>query len=148
MSRPFVHLHRVTFEETNLVGNVYFAHYVRWQGHCREHFLLQEAPGVVALVAKQRLALVTVSCSMNYLSECFAGDEVTIQMHLEQAGSYRISMTFTFLRGDLPVATGAQEVACMNRDPETGTLSVAGPPEELALALGRYGNLEGMQPWS
>ena len=28
-----------TFDETNLVGNVYFAHYLHWQGHCRESFL-------------------------------------------------------------------------------------------------------------
>jgi enediyne biosynthesis thioesterase len=25
----------VGFEETNVVGNVYYAHHVRWQGRCR-----------------------------------------------------------------------------------------------------------------
>ncbi len=31
--------HTVGFEETNLVGNVYYVNYLRWQGRCRETFL-------------------------------------------------------------------------------------------------------------
>ena len=30
--RAFRYEHVVTFDETNLVGNVYFAHYLHWQG--------------------------------------------------------------------------------------------------------------------
>ena len=40
--------HRVGFEETNFVGNVYYVNYLRWQGHCRERFLVEEAPAVLA----------------------------------------------------------------------------------------------------
>ncbi|HEY7592198.1 MAG TPA: acyl-CoA thioesterase, partial [Actinophytocola sp.] len=39
--------HRVGFEETNFVGNVYYTNYLRWQGHCRERFLTEEAPDVL-----------------------------------------------------------------------------------------------------
>ena len=60
--------HVVTFEETNLVGNVYFVNHVRWQGHCRELFLRQRAPGVLAQLA-EGLALVTTSCSCQYFAE-------------------------------------------------------------------------------
>lgn len=48
--------HLVTFDETNLVGNVYFAHYLRWQGHCRERFLADHAPGVLAAFSRQTVA--------------------------------------------------------------------------------------------
>jgi hypothetical protein len=65
--------HLVTLEETNLVGNVYFTHYLRWQGHCRELFLAQHAPGVLRALADD-LALVTVSCRCDFFTELFALD--------------------------------------------------------------------------
>ena len=40
--------HRVGFEETNFVGNVYYVNYLRWQGHCRERFLQEMCPEVLA----------------------------------------------------------------------------------------------------
>ena len=40
--------HRVGFEETNFVGNVYYVNYLRWQGHCRERFLKDMCPDVLA----------------------------------------------------------------------------------------------------
>lgn len=140
VSAPFVYRHTVLFEETNLVGNVYFAHYVRWQGHCRELFLHAEAPAVLAAVASGEMALVTVSCGMRYLVECYAGDTVEVRMRLAAVGSYRIGMTFDFVRGDRTLATGEQEVACMLRDP-AGRLSATAPPAVLLDALARYDRL-------
>ena len=32
MEQYYEHRHVVSFEETNLVGNVYYVNYVRWQG--------------------------------------------------------------------------------------------------------------------
>ena len=40
MDKYFEYLHTVGFEETNLVGNVYYVNYLRWQGRCRELFLV------------------------------------------------------------------------------------------------------------
>ena len=42
--RAFEYRHVVGFEETNLVGNVYYANHVRWQGRVRELFLRGRAP--------------------------------------------------------------------------------------------------------
>ena len=33
--RAYEYRHVVGFEETNLIGNVYYANHVRWQGRCR-----------------------------------------------------------------------------------------------------------------
>ena len=54
--------HVVTFEETNLVGNVYYANHIRWQGICREMFIRQHAPSVIQDL-NSGLLLVTVRCS-------------------------------------------------------------------------------------
>ena len=39
MDKYYEYPHMVGFEETNLVGNVYYVNYLRWQGRCREMFL-------------------------------------------------------------------------------------------------------------
>ena len=48
MANYYEYRHIVGFEETNLVGNVYYVNYLRWQGRCREMFLSERAPDVLA----------------------------------------------------------------------------------------------------
>lgn len=136
MSRPYAYRHRVPFEETNLVGNVYFVHYARWQGHCREAFLLEHAPDLVLDLSSGRLALVTVSCSIDYYAECFAGDTVELQMRLAATGGNRVEMAFDYVRDKQTVAGGRQVVACMQRDGER--LDPVPVPEQLLTALQRF----------
>ena len=38
LMRSYEYRHVVAFEETNLVGNVYYVNHLRWQGRCREMF--------------------------------------------------------------------------------------------------------------
>ena len=73
--------HRVSFEDTNLVGNVYFARYVSWQGRCRELFLLERAPEVLPELDRS-LRLVTIRVACDYFAELRALDEVEISMVL------------------------------------------------------------------
>lgn len=134
----YCYRHTVHFEETNLVGNVYFVNYARWQGHCREQFLLDHAPSVVRDLQKGSLALVTVSMSVDYLGETFAGDEVEVEMCQGPSTSRsRIHMDFRYLRSGELVATGQQAIACMERG-DDGALRPVAPPSELLNALGRY----------
>lgn len=136
MRSHYVHRHIVTLDETNLVGNVYFAHFVRWQGHCREHFLADHAPGVLRELAEGSLAMVTVSCRMDYFVECFALDEIQVTMGLSGTGGNRVTMDFEFLRNGVLVARGGQTVACLRRTAE-GAEPVE-LPGELAAALAAY----------
>lgn len=137
MSAPcYVHRHRVTFDETNVVGNVYFAQYLHWQGHCREMFLAEHAPGVVADLQAGRLALVTVSCSADFYAELFAMDVVEVHMSLRSSSGNRVEMSFDYLRDSALVARGHQGVACMER---SATAMVPIPvPVELDDALRAY----------
>jgi enediyne biosynthesis thioesterase len=134
--RTYRHRHRVTFDETNLVGNVYFARYLHWQGHCRELFLADHAPGALAALNSGELALVTVSCTMNFYDECFAFDVIEVTMRLGGRSGNRITMDFDFARNGTTIATGTQTVACMRR--LNGRMEPVHPPADLSDALDSY----------
>ena len=97
MAKAYEYHHIIGFEETNLVGNVYYANYILWQGRCREMFLYDHAPDVIQELS-QGLALVTVNVSCQYLSELFAFDRVIIQMRLKNIKQNRITMGFEYWR--------------------------------------------------
>lgn len=121
MTRAYEYRHVVGFEETNLVGNVYYANHVRWQGKCRELFLRDHAPTVLDELA-DGLALVTTHVSCEYLAEVRAFDEIVIRMRLGLLRQNRVTMMFDYWRlrgGDEElIARGEQQVACMRREGE------------------------------
>lgn len=119
MAKTFDYRHIVPLEETNVVGNVYFTNYLRWQGHARERFLMDHAPGVLSAL-RADLALVTVSCHCDYFHELYAADTVEVRMSLGGAEGSRVTMLFDYFRLGEPlpqlVAKGSQTIACMRRD--------------------------------
>lgn len=131
--RAYHYRHAVTLDETSIAGNVYFAHYLNWQGHCREQFLADHAPGVLKALQAGELLLVTVSCSMDYYAECFAFDTIDVEMTLHGTSGNRIVIDFCFSRGGRQVARGEQTVACMRRT--DGGVRPTTVPDELADAL-------------
>ena len=124
--------HVVGFEETNLVGNVYYVNHLRWQGRCREMFLKEYAPSVLEELGRG-LALVTVHCSCDYLEELTAFDDITIRMTLCAMSQSRLSMNFEYWRGDTLVARGEQQVACMHKS--NGVMTASQWPTELREVL-------------
>ncbi|HEU0076260.1 MAG TPA: acyl-CoA thioesterase [Longimicrobiaceae bacterium] len=135
----YEYLHVVGFEETNLVGNVYYANHVRWQGRVREMFLRERAPEVLDALA-DGLALVTTRVSCEYFAELAAFDEVAIRMRLGAVAQNRVAMRFEYWRrraeGEVLAARGEQEVACMRR--EGGALAPAPVPAALREALAPF----------
>jgi enediyne biosynthesis thioesterase len=137
--KAYEYHHIVGFEETNLVGNVYYANYILWQGRCREMFLKDKAPSIINDLS-QGLALVTVRVSCDYFSELFAFDQVIIRMGLGEIKQNRITMVFEYWRatdrGEELVAKGEQMAACMRRE---GEKTVSTPiPNPLMVALNQY----------
>lgn len=119
--RSYEYRHVTGFEESNLVGNVYFTNHLRWQGRCRELFIREHAPELLKELA-HGLCLVTTSCSCEYLAELSSFDEVIVRMRLGRLTQNRISLFFDYLRrvGDREelVARGEQRIACMRREGE------------------------------
>ncbi len=136
-ARPaFVYRHIVSFEETNVVGNVYFTRHVSWQGRCREMFLKQNAPGILQEIARD-LRLVTLRVTCDYFEELNAFDEIEMQMRLAHLRQHRIGLDFSVVKsspaGNVCAARGFQEIACM-RATATGLLPID-PPSALVEAL-------------
>ncbi len=133
--RAYEYRHVVGFEETNLIGNVYYANHVRWQGRCREMFLRDRAPEVIEAL-KYGLVLVTTRVSCEFMAELFAFDEIVLRMRLGELAQNRITMNFEYWRGEELVARGEQQVACMQRE---GKQVVPVPvPTQLREALREY----------
>lgn len=139
-SRFYEYRHTVGFQETNLVGNVYFTNHFSWQGRCREMFLRENAPDVIEGLSRE-LALVTVSCSCEYFAELNAFDEIIVRMRLAEMVQNRVRMAFEYFRRRTDgteelVARGEQQVAAMRRD---GERMVPTPlPQSLRAALAAY----------
>jgi enediyne core biosynthesis thioesterase len=139
MPPRYLYRHRISFEETNLIGNVYFARFVSWQGRCRELFLFDYAPGMRGQLDGS-LRLVTLNVACDFFGELHALDEVEIRMSLAHLRQHRIGLAFDYVLlrpGDETlVARGTQEVACMQQT-EKG-LFPAAVPQELAAALDKF----------
>src|ERR1035441_4101816 len=95
--RFYEYRHIGSFQETNLVGNVYFTNHLVWQGRCREMFLRDHAPDVIGQLSGG-LALATVSCSCEYFAELMAFDEVIVRMRLAELVQNRMRMAFEYWR--------------------------------------------------
>jgi len=131
--------HVVGFEETNLVGNVYYTNHLGWQGRCRELFLKEHAPEIIPQLSNG-LSLATVRCSCENFAEFNAFDEILVRMSLAALVQNRISLQFDYYRTrgkhEELIARGEQEVACMKRD---GARLIAAPvPASLKEALAAY----------
>jgi enediyne biosynthesis thioesterase len=136
----FVWAHTVTFGETNVMGNVYFARHFEWQGDCREMFLKTYCPGIVEEFARD-LRLVTLNAHAEFFGELFAFDEIELRMRLGFVQQHRIGLRFDTMKkqsgGWSLAASGAQDVACMRL--RGGLLEPTAIPDGLFRALIPYG---------
>ncbi|MDQ1739880.1 MAG: enediyne core biosynthesis thioesterase [Pseudonocardiales bacterium] len=139
MEQYYEYRHLVGFEETNLVGNVYYVNYLRWQGRCREMFLRDRATAVLEDLQND-LKLFTLRCECEFMVEITAFDELSIRMRLEDLTQTQIGFAFDYvrLRDDVEVlvARGRQRIACM-RGPNTDTKPTR-VPEALRAALAPF----------
>lgn len=130
--KSYEYHHVVGFEETNLVGNVYYVNHLRWQGRCREFFLRDHAPGVLEEL-KNGLRLVTVRCSCEYFEELEPFDQVLLRMTLDTLKPSGVVLGFAYFKVDRGqerrVARGEQEIACLRGE------TLVALPAELHQAL-------------
>lgn len=107
-----------TFEETNVVGNIYFANYALWQGKCREMFLYEYCRDILRDI-NNGLALITTDLSLQFISQLFAFDQVVVRMTLGAHSQSRLMMEFEYFRevdGQLTlVCRGHQATVAMRK---------------------------------
>ena len=131
--------HTVGFEETNLVGNVYYVNYLRWQGRCREMFLKEKASSVLKDL-QDDLKLFTLKVECEFFAEITLFDDLSVRMRLEELTQTQIQFSFDYVKvtggQEVLVAKGRQRIACM-RGPNTDTVP-SRVPEDLRKALAPY----------
>ncbi|MGX0966083.1 enediyne biosynthesis thioesterase [Bradyrhizobium japonicum] len=114
--QAFIYSHVISFEETNVVGNVYFTRHVAWQGRCREMFLRERAPAILEELARD-LRLVTLRVSCDYFQELNAFDMIELRMSLAHLRQNKIGLDFDYLKvaasERVVAARGFQEIGCM-----------------------------------
>lgn len=130
--KSYEYRHVVGFEETNLVGNVYYVNHLRWQGRCREFFLRDHAPGILEEL-KNGLKLVTVRCSCEYFEELEPFDQIVLRMTLDTLKPSGVVLGFSYFKivggTERRVARGEQEIACLRGE------TLVALPAELHQAL-------------
>jgi 4-hydroxybenzoyl-CoA thioesterase len=100
VSAPFVHVHRVRFDEIDAAGIAYFAHFFTW---CHDAMAAMLAPldgGYPALVAVRRLGLPAVHVEADFASPLRFGDEVRVAVEVERIGTSSCSLRFDLARAD------------------------------------------------
>ncbi|TCP24478.1 enediyne biosynthesis thioesterase [Scopulibacillus darangshiensis] len=138
--KAFEYEHIVGFEETNVVGNVYYANYIKWQGRCREIFLQQYVPNILKEI-DNGLSLVTMNVSCDFFKELFAFDKVLIKMYLKEYVQNRVTMEFEYWKVadnhfEELIAKGNQQIASMRKTEER--LEPEPLPEPFINALSEY----------
>ena len=132
--------HIVTFEETNVVGNVYYSNCFSWQGRCRELFLRRYVPELLAELEAGELRMVTAHASCDFSDEFRAFDEVLIHMRLLGFIPFGVSLGFEYSvlgaheqPGDV-IARGRQDIKFLRRQGDSWELAQLAP--SLAAVLG------------
>lgn len=129
--------HVVTFEDTNAIGNVYFTNFFKWQGKCREYFLLEKAPETFAQLRQGALRMVTAHASCDYLEEAVAGDALVVRMGLGRYLPFGVSLSFEFASevGEV-IARGRQDIKFLHV--AAGTWALCDMPQQMADAVRHY----------
>jgi enediyne biosynthesis thioesterase len=120
LSKPYDMEKTVTLQDTNAMGNVYFASLVLWQGECRERCLTEYAPQLRDAM-HNGLMLVTASCSCEYLDDLRLMDQVLVRLFFGPVRLNTVELVFEFHRqgkdGEKLVARGQQMIAVMRYRP-------------------------------
>ncbi len=107
--------HLVTFDDTNSVGNVYFARFFQWMGSCREVITAEHYPELVDDI-KRGFGFATEFAHIDFIHECFLFDRILIKMTVTDLSRTRLEFGFEFMNEDKDIllAKGSQAVVWVN----------------------------------
>jgi acyl-CoA thioesterase FadM len=122
---------QTTLEESNLVGNVYFANYFAWQGKVRDLFLHRLAPEFFRGIGSEG-EMVCLRSRMDYLREAMPFDRIQVVMTVRSIRTCGAVLGFEYFRLEedgrrQKLSVGTHEVAWVRRD-KNGTVRPAPLP--------------------
>jgi 4-hydroxybenzoyl-CoA thioesterase len=113
VTQPFVHLHRVRFDEVDAAGIAYFANFFRWCHDAMDALLASLEGGYASLVALRRLGFPTVHVEADFASPLRFGDEVHVALRVESLGKSSCALRFELRRADGRVAATVRQVVVL-----------------------------------
>lgn len=123
---------RIYFEDTDALGIVYYANYLRFVERARTEFLRALGTDHSAMIAEDGLNFAVTRCEIDYLLPARLDDLLEVETSLLDIGGARLELLQRVRRGDEEVARVVVRLACTNR---------AGRPRRVPAALRRV--LEG-----
>lgn len=104
-----------TLEDSNLVGNVYYANYFIWQGRVRDKFINSFAPECLRGTASDG-EVIGISCRLDYLRDAMPFDKVYVALSIKKVCETKAKLKFEYYRllpGDKKekLAVGEQVIA-------------------------------------
>ena len=129
---------QTSLEDANLVGNIYFDNYAKWQGRLLDVFLFEAAPGLFRTGAAGG-ELTCRTCRVKHFREAMPFDRIRVSMGLRAVYRRGLKLEFEYSRvspdGSLEkLAFGEQEAVWTVRDAD-GRPAAAPLPEELVQRL-------------
>lgn len=112
-----------SLDESNLVGNVYYAHYYSWQAKAFDQFIYKVIPDFY-LFSKEQRRFICLDVKVQHLREAMPFDTIEVKLYIDEVHEYGLKLSYEFFcisRGEPEkLAWGQQKVAL-----------VEGPDEKL-----------------
>jgi acyl-CoA thioesterase FadM len=129
---------QTTLEESNYVGNIYFAHYAKWLGATRDLWFHKEFPDVFSGTAGQG-EFFSILCDIDHLQEAMPFDMVLVRMFLDKLFDTGLDLRFEYFLMDQnrvgrKLAVAKQRVVWVNRN--RSIIEAVKLPNELLERLG------------
>ena len=107
--------HHVTFADTNMAGNVYFATYVMWMGKCRDLLMGEHYPQLKNHI-NNGFGFSTEFVHVDYIHETFLFDEVIVRLTISNLTRTRVEFLCEFVNAanNTLLAKGSQAVVWVN----------------------------------
>jgi acyl-CoA thioester hydrolase len=119
---------RVQFAETDMVGVVHFANFLRYMEEA-EHALWREA-GLSIVPAGSDIGFPRVAASIDYHAPLYFEDEFVVHIRVDAISKRSIRYRSVIMRGSTTIASGTVTAACVRRVPPP--MKAVDIPEDIA----------------
>lgn len=93
----YEHVFESSLEDANLVGNIYFANYYRWQGRTRDEYFRTTAPELYRGTGEAG-ELRCLFCKIEHLREAMPFDPIAVRMSLVALHERGARLRFDYFR--------------------------------------------------
>ena len=110
---------QTSLEDSNLVGNIYFANYAKWLGRTRDLYFYNLMPNLYRGVGNDG-EFFTLNCDIFHLQEAMPFDNVLVKMYINKAYEFGLELYFEYFlnnrNSSKKLAFGYQKVGWVKRN--------------------------------